>query len=433
MSLFAAACGDDDKKADTKTTTATAGSTASGGSTAAGGTTAGEGTKAPEGTTAPEGTKASEGTTAPEGTKASEGTTAGAGTKASEGTTAGAGTKASEGTTAAGTTAAGGAIKVGLAFDTGGRGDGTFNDSAARGADQATKELGVKVDELEAASGEDRGPNLKNLTSNGNNPIIVVGFLFSDDLTKIAAANPTVSYGIVDGFVDAPNVSSLGFAEQEGSFLVGAAAALKSKTGHIGFIGGQEIDLIKRFQAGYEAGAKAVNPDIKIEVKYLGAAGDNNAWTSPDKAKEIADGWYQDDEVDIIYTAAGGSGAGTVQAAVANKKWAIGVDSDEYNTSTVAGAKDVILTSMLKRVDVAVFETIKAFKDGAFKGGPVAYDLKVDGVGYSTSGGYVDDIKDKLEGYKADIIAGKIVVPTTPGGAATTGTTPAEGTTKATS
>ena len=423
LSLFVAACGDDKKEtpATTKTTTSvtTAGTTAGSGTT--GGTSASSGTTASAGTTAAAGTSAAAGTAAAAGTMATKGTEAAAAAGAStKGTEAAA---AAGGTSAGGTAAAGAAINVGLAFDTGGRGDGTFNDSAARGADQAKTELGVNVNELEAAGGEDRGPNLQNLTANGNDPIIAVGFLFSDDLAKIAAANPTRSYAIVDGFVDAPNVSSLGFAEQQGSFLVGAAAALKSKTGHIGFIGGQEIDLIKRFQAGYEAGAKAVNPDIKIEVKYLGAAGDNNAWNSPDKAKEIADGWYQDDEVDIIYTAAGGSGSGTIQAAVANKKWAIGVDSDEYNTSTVAGAKDVLLTSMLKRVDVAVFETIKSFKDGSFKGGPVAYDLSVDGVGYSTSGGYVDDIKDKLEAFKADIISGKIVVPTTPGGEATAGTT----------
>jgi basic membrane protein A len=156
-----------------------------------------------------------------------------------------------------------------------------------------------------------------------------------------------------------------------------------------------------------------VNKDIKVEVQYLGAAGDNAAWGSPDKAKEIATKWYTDG-ADIVYTAAGGSGAGTIEAAVAAGKWAIGVDSDQYLTATPDQQKH-ILTSMLKRVDVAVFETAKAVAGGDTKGGIIMFDLKVDGVGYSTSGGYLDDVKDKLEAYKADIIAGKITVPTKPG------------------
>jgi basic membrane protein A len=308
----------------------------------------------------------------------------------------------------------GGGPKVGVAFDTGGRGDGTFNDSAARGADQAKSELDASVDELEATTADDRKPNLETLTSNGDNPVIAVGFAFGDGLAEVAKANPDTSYAIVDGFIaDAPpNVTMLGFAEHEGSFLVGAAAALKSKTGHIGFIGGQEIDLIKKFEAGYTAGAKYINPDIQVEVQYLGAAGDNAAWGSPDKAKEIANGWYADG-ADVIYTAAGGSGAGTIEAAVESNAWAIGVDSDQYLTATPDQQKH-ILTSMLKRVDVSVFETVKAFKDGTLKGGFATYDLKSDGVGYSTSGGYLDDVKDQLDKIKADIVAGTITVPTAP-------------------
>ena len=228
----------------------------------------------------------------------------------------------------------------------------------------------------------------------------------------LVAANPDTTFAIVDSVVDAPNVRSLVFAEHEGSFLVGAAAALKSKTGHIGFIGGQEIDLIKKFEAGYIAGAKAVNPDIKIDSKYLGPAGDNSAWGNVAGAKEIAKGWY-DAGADVIYTAAGGSGAGTIQAAVEADKWAIGVDSDQYLLAKPDEQKH-ILTSMLKHVDVSVFQTIKAVADGDTKGGIITFDLKSDGVGYSTSGGFLDDVKDKLDAYKADIISGKIVVPTKP-------------------
>jgi basic membrane protein A len=307
------------------------------------------------------------------------------------------------------TPAASSNITAGVAFDVGGRGDGTFNDSAARGLDQAVSELGVKKIELETVKDEDRKANLELLVSQKANPILGISFSFTDQMTAIATANPNITFGIVDGFVDLPNVRSLLFAEEQGSFLVGAAAALKSKTGHIGFIGGQEIDLIKKFEAGFTAGAKTVNPKIIVESKYLGPNGDNTAWSNVAGAKEIAKGWY-DAGADVIYTAAGGSGAGTIAAAVEADKWAIGVDSDQYLIAKPEEQKH-ILTSMIKRVDVSVFKTIKAFADGDTKGGVFTFDLKADGVGYSTSGGFLDDIKDKLDAYKADIISGKIVVP----------------------
>jgi basic membrane protein A len=200
----------------------------------------------------------------------------------------------------------------------------------------------------------------------------------------------------------------------------GAAAALKSTSGHIGFIGGVKGvgGLIEKFEAGYKAGAKAVNPDIVVDANYITEAPDFDGFNAPDRGRDIATAMY-DGGADIVYSAAGGSGAGVFEAAKASseakgsKVWAIGVDSDQYNTSDPA-VKDYILTSMIKRVDVAVFEIIKAQMDGNVKGGPTRYDLSVDGVGYATSGGFVDDIKDKLEGYKADIISGKIVVPTDP-------------------
>lgn len=305
-------------------------------------------------------------------------------------------------------------LKLGISFDTGGRGDGTFNDSAARGGEQAAAELCYVVSELEATTDDDRKPNLEALVAAGNNPVIAVGFAFGGAIEEVAAANPNVTFGWVDGYLDLPNVKTLGFSEQEGSFLVGAAAALKSTTGTIGFIGGQEIDLIKRFEAGYIAGAKAVNPAIKVESKYLGAAGDNAAWGSPDKAKEIALSWFKKG-ADIVYTAAGGSGAGTIDAAVeaGAGKWAIGVDSDQYLNAT-PDQQAHILTSMLKRVDVSVFLAAKAVKEGDISGGFKIFDLKTDGVGYSSSGGYLDDVADQLEAFKAKIVSGEIVVPTKP-------------------
>ncbi|MCE9622810.1 MAG: BMP family ABC transporter substrate-binding protein [Actinomycetia bacterium] len=305
-----------------------------------------------------------------------------------------------------------GELKLGVAFDTGGRGDGTFNDSAGRGADQAVCDLGATKQELEATVEDDRQPNLEALTAAGNNPVIAVGFAFGDAISVVSAANPDTIYGWVDGYLDLPNVKTLSFAEEQGSFLVGAAAALACGCDHIGFIGGQEIDLIKKFEAGYTAGAKQINPDITVEVQYLGAAGDNAAWGSPDKAKEIALGWYADG-VEVIYTAAGGSGAGTIDAAVEADKWAIGVDSDQYLTATPEQQAH-ILTSMLKRVDVAVFQTAKAIQDGDLTGGFKVFDLSVDGVGYSTSGGYLDEFVTQLDDLKAQIVAGDIVVPTAP-------------------
>jgi len=302
---------------------------------------------------------------------------------------------------------------AGVAFDTGGRGDGTFNDSAGVGADKAATDLKIEVKELEANVDEDRKANLELLAKSGAKVIVGVGFMFTDPMTEVAAANPNITFGIVDSVVDAPNVKSLVFAEEQGSFLVGAAAALKCGCDHIGFIGGQEIDLIKKFEAGYTAGAKAINPDITVEVKYLGPAGDNSAWGNVAGAKEIAAGWYADG-VEVIYTAAGGSGAGTIQAAIEAGKWAIGVDSDQYATSGDPAAQKVILTSMLKRVDVAVYNTIKAVKDGDTAGGIKVFDLSVDGVGYATSGDYLTEFIDQLEALKADIIAGKITVPTAP-------------------
>jgi basic membrane protein A and related proteins len=303
-------------------------------------------------------------------------------------------------------------LKLGVAFDTGGRGDGTFNDAAGRGADQAAAELGATVQEIEATVEDDRKPNLEALTAAGNNPVIVVGFAFGDALLEVAAANPDTVYGWVDGYAEAPNIKVLSFKANEGSFMVGAAAALKCACDKIGFIGGQEIDLIKEFEAGYIAGAKAVNPDITVESQYLGAAGDNAAWGSPDKAKEIALGWYADG-VEVIYSAAGGSGNGTIEAAVEADKWAIGVDSDQYLTATPEQQAH-ILTSMLKRVDVAVFETAKAVQAGDLTGGFKVFDLSVDGVGYSTSGGYLDEFATQLDEFKAKIVSGEIVVPTKP-------------------
>ena len=323
-----------------------------------------------------------------------------------------------------------GDFNVGLTYDIGGRGDQSFNDSAAVGVERATEEIGVSVSELVPnADGSDR-PELLQLQADQSELVIGVGFLFADDVVAAAADNPDVNFAVIDdamldfdngGVPRCDNCAGLTFAEEQGSFLVGAAAALKSETGNVGFIGGVGgFGLIEKFEAGFEAGAKAVNPDIEIQSQYITEAPDFDGFFAPDRAKEIALTFY-DNGADIIYHAAGGSGAGLFEAALeqseagGSKVWGIGVDSDQYLTVDPA-VQEYVLTSMIKRVDTAVFEIINTQAAGEFEAGNVVYDLSDDGIGYSTSGGYVDDIADQLEDFKSQIIAGDIVVPTTPGG-----------------
>jgi basic membrane protein A len=318
---------------------------------------------------------------------------------------------------AGGSSSAAAKIKVGLAYDIGGRGDKSFNDSAAAGLDKAKGEFGVEIKELSANAGEsdaDKEARLRLLAQGGYNPVIAVGFLYGGPLKKVAAQFPKTQFGVVDSVVEgATNVTGLVFAENEGSFLVGAAAALKSKTGNVGYVGGCLIPLLQKFEAGFTAGAKAVKPDIKIQVKYLSNPPTCKGFTDPAAGQETASGLY-DGGADVVFAAAGGSNTGVFQAAKAKSKLAIGVDSDQYQSAT-AELKPVIITSMLKRVDVAVYDFIKGAQSGTPLTGVQVFDLKKDGVGYSTSGGQVDDIKSKLDQYKQQIVAGTIKVPTEPG------------------
>lgn len=321
-------------------------------------------------------------------------------------------------------------ISVGLVFDIGGRGDQSFNDSAAAGVERAKAELGVEFTEASPnADGSNRGELLQ-LAADAHDVVIAVGFLFEPEAAEAGQANPDTLFGVVDSAMldfasDPPgpyadNISGLVFAEHEGSFLVGAAAALKTQTDKIGFIGGVANvgGLIEKFEAGFKAGAKAVNPNIEFLTFYITEAPDFDGFNAPDRAKEISLSMYEDG-ADIIYHAAGGSGAGLFEAAkeqsdtTGSKVWAIGVDSDQYNTAD-PGVRDFILTSMLKRVDVSIFEMIKSAIDGTNTPGPTTYFLEVDGVGYSTSGGFIDDIVDQLEDFKSQIISGEIEVPTEP-------------------
>ncbi|HEV8296796.1 MAG TPA: BMP family ABC transporter substrate-binding protein [Acidimicrobiales bacterium] len=312
--------------------------------------------------------------------------------------------------------------KVGLMFDITGRGDQSFNDSAACGLDRAVKDFKLNPKEYPPTGDSDRADRLKLAsTTDGRELVVAVGFLWATPITEASKAYPNVKYTIVDSVVAAPNVLSVTFKEEEGSYLVGVAAALKTKSGKIGFIGGVEQDLIKKFEAGFVAGAKATKSNVDITVKYITPDGDFTGFNAPDKGQEIARGMY-DAGVDIIYAAAGSSGTGMFKAAkeytdkvgASKKVWGIGVDSDQYNT-VGADLQKYVLTSMLKRVDTAVYEAINGFTEGTFAGGTTeVLDLKAAGVDYATTGGFVDDIKSKIDAAKKDIIDGKITVPSKP-------------------
>ena len=321
---------------------------------------------------------------------------------------------------------------VGLVYDIGGRGDLSFNDSAAEGLDRAQSELGIAFAE---ASPNDDGSNraeLLQLAADANPIVIGVGFLFEGDAAAVAAENPDTNFAVIDSsMLDfsqdppgpyGPNVAGLVFAEEQGSYLVGVAAALKTESGKLGFIGGVCcFGLIEKFEAGFRAGVASVDPSIEVVSVYITDAPDFDGFNQPDRAQVIATTMYEDG-ADIIYHAAGGAGNGMFQAAKdysednGTKVWGIGVDSDQYNTigAVDASLQEYVLTSMLKRVDTAVFQILKSQAEGSFVAGPTVYDLSVDGVGYSSTGGYVDDIADDLESAKAAIIAGDVVVPTDP-------------------
>lgn len=311
--------------------------------------------------------------------------------------------------------------KVGLAYDVGGRGDQSFNDSAAVGMQKAVDDLDATCTEAEAQDGEAesaREDRLRSLAEGGHNPIIGVGFAYSDAANAVAPDFPDVSFAVIDGFDPDEeandNVAYLGFAEQEGSFLVGVAAALTTESDHVGFVGGVNVDLIKKFEAGYTAGVQAVDENIQVDVTYIEET-DLKGFNDPAGGKAAADAMYQDG-ADVVYHASGGSGAGVFDASVeaGDGMWAIGVDSDQY-LSASDEAQAHILTSMLKRVDVATFDMISSIADEEPLVSYQTYDLSVDGVGYATSGDFLsDDTQSQIDDFAEQIKSGDIEVPTAP-------------------
>ncbi|HRF60802.1 MAG TPA: BMP family ABC transporter substrate-binding protein [Fimbriimonadaceae bacterium] len=333
---------------------------------------------------------------------------AGCGNKGGDAATGGTG---EAGTTGSKGTAEGGkALKIGVVFDSGGLGDKSFNDSAWAGVQRAMKDFGVEEKHVESKSMKDVETNLVTLTEQGCDIVFAIGINMKDAIEKVAAENPNQKYAIVDATPDPSknltNVRSLLFKEEEGSFLAGYLAGLTTKTNKIGFVGGMEIDLIKKFYSGYAAGAKMANPNVEIlPAKYTGD------WNNVDLAKAAANTLFSQG-ADIVYHAAGRAGLGVIDAAKEQDKLAIGVDSDQD-----AVAPGFVLTSMIKRVDEAVYQTVKDLKDGSWSAGEKIYDLKAGGVTLSpmehTKDKVPADAMQKLEDVKTKISSGEIKVPST--------------------
>ncbi|MCX5145858.1 MULTISPECIES: BMP family lipoprotein [unclassified Streptomyces] len=322
--------------------------------------------------------------------------------------------------TAASPSESGGAKSAAIAYDIGGRGDQSFNDAAFAGLDKAEKELKIKGAEAEPTEGESEADKVQRLTElarKGNNPVIGVGFSYAPAIKKVASKFPNTTFAIIDDTsVTDKNIANLVFNEEQGSYLAGVAAAKASKTGTVGFIGGVEVPLIKKFEAGFTQGVKDTNPNAKVLSTYLTQPPDFSGFAKPDLGKAAAKGQL-DNGADVIYSAAGLAGSGAIEATATAGKWAIGVDSDQYNQAGLAKYKDHILTSVTKDVSGAVYNVIKSVEDGKPENGEVRYGLDKNGVGLADSNPEykkMADVTAAVEKAKADIIAKKINVKTAP-------------------
>lgn len=306
-------------------------------------------------------------------------------------------------------------VRVGLVFDVGGLGDKSFNDAAYLGATRAGRDLGVVVELIEPGDGSDRESGLRLLAARRFDLVIGVGFIFSDDMYAIALEYPHVRFACVDyakfdehGFVEPPpNMMGIKFREEQGAFLVGALAALTSHTKRLGFVGGMDIPLIHKFEAGYRAGARAVCPHCRVLVGYAGVTGD--AFKNPSKGKELAMAQYGAG-ADIIFHASGSTGLGVFEAARATGRLAVGVDADQWDE-----APGHVLTSMTKKVEVTVYDAVRDLVAGRFRGGTRLFDLASDGVDYvydeRNRALIPSSVRERVEGLRREIVAGRILVP----------------------
>ena len=297
-------------------------------------------------------------------------------------------------------------FRVGLLLDRGGKDDKSFNSAAFMGATEAKQKLGIQLKEIEASDDSVFEPALRSFINKKYDLVIAIGVNMSEAVKKVAKDNPTAHIAVVDAPVDAPNVKSLMFQEHEGSYLVGAIAAMKSKTGTIGFIGGMDIPLIRRFQMAYEQGAKSVNPKITVITNYTGVT--SEAWNNPTKGKELAITQYGRG-ADIIFTAAGNTNNGVFDAAEKAGKFAIGCDSNQNWIKP-----GLMLTSMVKRVDLAVYKAIEEASKGKFTPGITRHGLKDQGIDWAhdqyNEKLFTKEDLSKIDALKKRIISGNINV-----------------------
>lgn len=303
-------------------------------------------------------------------------------------------------------------VRVGLVFDVGGRGDKSFNDSAWIGLERAQRELAIRAEVIEPSGSEDREAAMRLFAARGFDLVIGVGFIFSSDMNLVARAFPKTGFACVDYAPSADgqmpsNLAGLVFREEEGAFVVGAVAGLTSKTGSVGFVGGMDVPLIRKFAAGYGAGVRHVCPQCRVHAAYAGATPE--AFKDPAKGEALATSQISAG-ADIVFHASGTTGLGVFEAARDMGVRAIGVDADQHDEMP-----GVVLTSMIKRVDVVVFDTIREVVEGRFRGGLESYGLKEEGIGYVEEGphaaGIAPEVKARVSGIRRDIIDGRIVVP----------------------
>lgn len=297
-------------------------------------------------------------------------------------------------------------IKPAVVYDMGGKFDKSFNQGVYDGVERFRKETGIDYREFEVTNEAQREQALRKMAQRGRSPILGVGFAQGPAIEKVAKEYPDLQFTIIDSVVDLPNVQSVVFKEHEGSYLVGILAAMASKTGKVGYIGGMDIPMIRAFGCGYAQGAKMANPDIEVVQNMTGTT--PSAWNDPGRGGELSRGQF-DRGVDVIYAAAGGTGVGVYQAAKDSGKLAIGVDSNQNYIHP-----GTMLTSMLKRVDVAAYNSFKTAYDGTWKAGIHVLGLKEEGVGWAldehNASLITDAMKAKVEQARADVISGKIVV-----------------------
>ncbi len=293
-----------------------------------------------------------------------------------------------------------------VVFDMGGKFDKSFNEAAYNGAERFKKETGIAYRDFEVTNETQREQALRNMARRGSQIVVAIGFSQASGVEKVAKEFPGTKFAIVDAVVDLPNVQSIVFKEHEGSFLVGMAAAMASKTGKVGFVGGMDIPLIRKFALGYEEGAHFANPKIEVLQNMTGTT--PAAWADPTRGAELARSQF-DRGADVVFAAAGTTGLGVLQAAKDAGKFSIGVDSNQNYLHPGS-----VLTSMVKRVDNAVYTAFKTAQAGVWKPGLQVIGLAEDGIGYAVDANnaalLTPEMTAKLEAAKSDIIAGKIKV-----------------------